>query len=310
MNPITINNNDNTNTINVNTNEMNNANAMNPHGVDQSMIFDSWMFEKQNVDIDNLDLNNINSYMNTNNINESSKDNINNQDLNNFSTENDSSSWFEPLENILSSTSSSSINSPTELMNFDSTNFNDSNKNFNDTIFNNDTNMTTTTSNFNDSNDQQDINSNNNNNNDNVTATKNEMPPLLLNSSKLKSQSKVSTSKPIKKRLTKHQKEAHNKIEKRYRININTKIAKLQQIIPWVASEDTAFETTAASNNSTNDNLSGSIKPAARLNKSMILEKAVDYILYLQNNERLFEMEVMRLKNELEVVKQNSTKTN
>lgn len=32
----------------------------------------------------------------------------------------------------------------------------------------------------------------------------------------------------------------------------------------------------------------------------MILEKAVDYILYLQNNERLYEMEVQRLKKEVE----------
>lgn len=44
-----------------------------------------------------------------------------------------------------------------------------------------------------------------------------------------------------RKRLTPFQKQAHNKIEKRYRININTKIARLQQIIPWVASEQTCF---------------------------------------------------------------------
>lgn len=301
MDSITINNNDKTTTtVNVNTNDMSNfnANAMNPHGIDQSLIFDSWMFEKQNVDIDNLELNNINTY------NENTTNNYN--DLNNFSTENDSSSWFEPLENILSSTSSSSINSPSELMNFDSTTFNDPSKNFNDPIFNNDTNMTTTTaSTFNDPNDPQNIN-NNTNNDDNIFI-KNEMPPLLLNSSK----SKVTNSKPIKKRLTQHQKDIHNKIEKRYRISINTKIAKLQQIIPWVASENSSPETTKPSNtdSSNNDNSSNSIpKPAARLNKSMILEKAVDYILYLQNNERLFEMEVMRLKNELEVVKKNGTK--
>lgn len=103
-----------------------------------------------------------------------------------------------------------------------------------------------------------------------------------------------------RKRLTAHQKQAHNKIEKRYRININTKIAKLQQIIPWVASEETAFEV--------GDSSRGNLRAAAdavatatpKLNKSMILEKAVDYILYLQNNERLYEMEVQRLKKELE----------
>lgn len=38
----------------------------------------------------------------------------------------------------------------------------------------------------------------------------------------------------------------------------------------------------------------------------MILEKAVDYILYLQNNEKLFEMEVHRLKSELGAVKKEN----
>ncbi|CCH61696.1 hypothetical protein TBLA_0F01540 [Henningerozyma blattae CBS 6284] len=108
-----------------------------------------------------------------------------------------------------------------------------------------------------------------------------------------------------RKRLTPHQKEAHNKIEKRYRININTKIAKLQQIIPWVASEQTAFEVNDMGNKNMNNNnpLYQNPNNATRLNKSMILEKAVDYILYLQNNERLYEMEVTRLKNEVEALK-------
>ncbi|CEP64852.1 Tye7p LALA0_S14e00738g [Lachancea lanzarotensis] len=130
-----------------------------------------------------------------------------------------------------------------------------------------------------------------------------------------------------RKRLTAHQKEAHNKIEKRYRININTKISKLQQIIPWVASEETAFDagegkangsassSSSSSSSSCNygtDSACYASDPATavsvrltdvatpKLNKSMILEKAVDYILYLQNNERLYEMEVQRLKRELE----------
>ncbi|KAM3163259.1 BHLH domain-containing protein [Lachancea thermotolerans] len=102
-----------------------------------------------------------------------------------------------------------------------------------------------------------------------------------------------------RKRLTAHQKQAHNKIEKRYRININTKIAKLQQIIPWVASEETAFEVGETSRG--NSRGGESVATATpKLNKSMILEKAVDYILYLQNNERLYEMEVQRLKKEVE----------
>ncbi|GMM54389.1 hypothetical protein DAKH74_010050 [Maudiozyma humilis] len=97
-----------------------------------------------------------------------------------------------------------------------------------------------------------------------------------------------------RKRLTAHQKQAHNKIEKRYRININTKIAKLQQIIPWVAAEQAPGEIAQGTNATT---------APAKLNKSMVLEKAVDYILYLQNNERLHEMEVNRLRAELDAAR-------
>ncbi len=49
---------------------------------------------------------------------------------------------------------------------------------------------------------------------------------------------------------------------------------------------------------------------ATKLNKSMILEKAVDYILYLQNNEHLYELEVQRLRNELDSLKNGRTQSN
>ena len=93
--------------------------------------------------------------------------------------------------------------------------------------------------------------------------------------------------------------------DRRYRININTKIGKLQKIIPWVACEDTAFEVDTILKNSDGDSVATPIS-SLKLNKSMILEKAVDYILYLQNNERLFEMEVQRLKKEVEHLKSTS----
>lgn len=144
------------------------------------------------------------------------------------------------------------------------------------------------------------------------------------NISNIKSKRRRSTAS--RKRLTPYQKEAHNKIEKRYRININTKIAKLQQIIPWVADEDTAFEvshtlrrpgngttqqqptTNGALNNddvstTSSTTSSSSIPSTNKLNKSMILEKAVDYILFLQNNENLYELEVQRLRNEVDSLK-------
>lgn len=66
-----------------------------------------------------------------------------------------------------------------------------------------------------------------------------------------------------RKRLTETQKEAHNKVEKKYRVNINAKINCLQTVIPWLrGDQDVPFD--------------------AKVNKSVILEKAYDYIVHLQ----------------------------
>ncbi|KAH3685420.1 hypothetical protein WICPIJ_003605 [Wickerhamomyces pijperi] len=111
------------------------------------------------------------------------------------------------------------------------------------------------------------------------------------------------TKKPKKKRaprkrLTPHQKQAHNKIEKRYRININAKIAGLQQIIPWVSNEKTAFETGEGSSNL--DSAAAANDDAVpKLNKSMILEKATSYILHLQENERIMNDKLALLKSKV-----------
>lgn len=228
------------------------------------------------------------------------------------------SNWFEPLENILSSDSTSSLSSPIEPTNIKTTcnqfkeapifdQFNDSlamqnisetneNRNFlvTDTMFLN--NETTTTSPV----FTNEIKEEPKDSHLNVFLHPH-MESVDLANDKDEFQ-KTTNSKPMRKRLTSNQKQAHNKIEKRYRININTKIAKLQQIIPWVACEKPAFE------------VGGSLKreqefkknSATRLNKSMILEKAVDYILYLQNNESLHQLEVQRLRNEVDSLKSKS----
>lgn len=76
------------------------------------------------------------------------------------------------------------------------------------------------------------------------------------------------SSQPKKKRcsrrrLTDTQKEAHNKVEKKYRVNINLKINSLQTIIPWFSKgKDACMD--------------------MKVNKSVILEKAFDYIVYLK----------------------------
>jgi twist-like factor len=119
---------------------------------------------------------------------------------------------------------------------------------------------------------------------------------VTMNSDSSSTDSKKTKKKRApRKRLTPHQKQAHNKIEKRYRININAKIAGLQQIIPWVSSEKTAFETgengeTAIMEDSTD---------VPRLNKSMILEKATAYILFLQEKEKKMQSEIQKLRDDV-----------
>ncbi|KAK6463938.1 helix-loop-helix DNA-binding domain-containing protein [Scheffersomyces coipomensis] len=120
-------------------------------------------------------------------------------------------------------------------------------------------------------------------------------------SSNLNMVSKPKKRRAPRKRLTDSQKQAHNKIEKKYRININAKIAGLQQIIPWVAYEKTAFETGQKDEDDEDCDEKSNVNNAncARLNKSIILEKAIDYILHLQKNEKKIESELQMLRSEV-----------
>lgn len=97
-----------------------------------------------------------------------------------------------------------------------------------------------------------------------------------------------------RKRLTADQKEAHNKIEKRYRININTKISNLQKIIPGVSNEKAAF--TTGDKNKPED-----AEEVPKLNKAMILEKAIAYVLHLQKSEESLRQQNTYMLNELKV---------
>lgn len=73
----------------------------------------------------------------------------------------------------------------------------------------------------------------------------------------------VEKKRASRRKLTNTQKEAHNKVEKKYRVNINTKIASLQTIIPWFADDkDLCMD--------------------MKVNKSTVLEKAYEYIQYLK----------------------------
>lgn len=216
-------------------------------------------------------------------------------------------SWFEPLENIISSRSTSSVGSP-----MDDQRFAPEKVTVADEIFDNSGQFFNDPSSYANSPELLPVVKREESDESNDTTG----AGLLEDLATLKDPAAANGKKKRapRKRLTSHQKQAHNKIEKRYRININTKIAKLQQIIPWVASEQTAFEVgdSMKKEEDGTQQKDGTIAEtpisavaATKLNKSMILEKAVDYILYLQNSERLYEMEVQRLKNEVDTLKKN-----
>lgn len=97
-----------------------------------------------------------------------------------------------------------------------------------------------------------------------------------------------SKKKNHRKKLTELQKQAHNKIEKKYRINMNAKITGLQKLIPFsvFGNYDTDYR-----NDTTGQNF--------KLNKSTILEKATEYIVYLQKKNQKLEKESLLLKKEI-----------
>lgn len=191
-----------------------------------------------------------------------------------------SSTWFEPLEAILSSATSSSTGSPISTASLSEVKLEPKDDSFEFTL--------------NKILEQEKLKQ------ETETETDTEIDTLKTDvKDAVVIPKKSRNSGTGKRQLTEHQKQAHNKIEKKYRININTKISKLQQIIPWLATEETTFSCQLDDNGKCLNRESASNIKKPRLNKSMILEKAIDYILYLQNNERLYEMEVMRLKSEL-----------
>lgn len=191
-----------------------------------------------------------------------------------------SSTWFEPLENILSSATSSSTGSPISTASLSAVKLEPKDDSFEFTL--------------NKMLEQEKLKR------ETETETETEADTLKTDAKNVVVVPKKSKNSGTGRRqLTEHQKQAHNRIEKKYRININTKISKLQQIIPWLATEETTFFSQLDDGGKCPNREPASNVKKPRLNKSMILEKAIDYILYLQNNERLYEMEVMRLKSKL-----------
>lgn len=132
-----------------------------------------------------------------------------------------------------------------------------------------------------------------------------------------------STKKPkeaksgrVKKPMTLVQRKAHNKIERKYRININSKIANLQKLVPWMSEDGVAFEIDhkpsrlyPANQDDKlvhGDSAAGLPSPNKRLNKSMILDMVTEYILLLKDECRKKDNEIFYLKEQLKVENMNN----
>ncbi|KAJ5555341.1 hypothetical protein N7535_007777 [Penicillium sp. DV-2018c] len=92
-------------------------------------------------------------------------------------------------------------------------------------------------------------------------------------------------------------KRAHNVIEKRYRANLNDKIAELRDSVPSLRQT----KKTNGGSNDEDDEAEGS-NAANKLNKASILAKATEYIKHLEIRNRRLEDENTALKNRLRQV--------
>ncbi|KAK5713904.1 Clr6 histone deacetylase associated PHD protein-2 Cph2, partial [Elasticomyces elasticus] len=99
-------------------------------------------------------------------------------------------------------------------------------------------------------------------------------------------------------------KRAHNVIEKRYRANLNDKIAELRDSVP-------SLRASSKSNNNTllDDEDGDGVTPASKLNKASILSKATEYIRHLEIRNRRLEDENTALKNRLRQVDKAADQT-
>ncbi|KAB8227471.1 basic helix-loop-helix domain-containing protein [Aspergillus alliaceus] len=103
--------------------------------------------------------------------------------------------------------------------------------------------------------------------------------------------STVSGPPPTGKKMP-SKKRAHNVIEKRYRANLNEKIAELRDSVPSLR----------ASRHLVDDDDAEGTTPANKLNKASILSKATEYIRHLEIRNKRLEDENTALKNRLRQV--------
>ncbi|EHY57828.1 hypothetical protein ABEF92_004377 [Exophiala dermatitidis] len=96
-------------------------------------------------------------------------------------------------------------------------------------------------------------------------------------------------------------KRPHNVIEKRYRANLNEKIAELRDSVPSLRSSKKSRPRDASNEDSDEEDLDG-LAPSNKLNKASILTKAVEYIRHLEFRTKRLEEENKSLKERLETL--------
>lgn len=93
-------------------------------------------------------------------------------------------------------------------------------------------------------------------------------------------------------------KRPHNVIEKKYRANLNAKIAELRDSVPSLR---ITKKSTGDAGDSDDDDLDG-LAPSNKLNKASVLTKAVEYIRHLEFRTKRLEDENKSLKERLETL--------
>lgn len=96
-------------------------------------------------------------------------------------------------------------------------------------------------------------------------------------------------------------KRPHNIIEKRYRANLNEKIAELRDSVPSLRSTKKNKIRDGSGADSDEEDLDG-LTPSNKLNKASVLTKAVEYIRHLEFRTRRLEDENRSLKDRLETL--------
>jgi hypothetical protein len=114
---------------------------------------------------------------------------------------------------------------------------------------------------------------------------------------------KPATKKRVKKPMTLVQRKAHNKIERKYRININSKIASLQKLVPWMSEDGVAFEIdhAKARKNPCSDEFENDESTSKKLNKSKILDLVTEYLSILKDECHKKDAEISQLRKQLEI---------